>query len=188
MTVRQHSDQTIELEFETLHQRNQLLELLVEQLTCDLEYARIHDPTDDAQPPPLDGVPLAGESVQHQLALMLVDGPMLVFRRSARTNWPIEYVSPNIIRLGYRADDLTSNRRGYRAIVHPDDFARVAANVQAASAAGRATIEQRYRICDAYGKARQVYDFTRMRRDSQGTISYFDSYVLDMTGCHQPDC
>jgi rsbT co-antagonist protein RsbR len=112
---------------------------------------------------------------------LFVGGPVIVFKWAAREGWPVEYVSPNIAQFGYQAEDFTSGRIPYPTVVHPDDLMRVAGEVQSYSAAGRETFEQSYRVINAQGEPRWIYDFTVVVRNSQGDITHYDGYVMDIT-------
>ncbi|HEX5336849.1 MAG TPA: PAS domain S-box protein, partial [Gallionella sp.] len=113
---------------------------------------------------------------------LFVGGPTVVFKWLAKEGWPVEYVSPNIAdQLGYAPEDLTSGKFLFGAIVHPDDRARVAAEVAAYSAQGRATFEQVYRIASADGSYRWIDDFTVVGRGEDGGITHYHGYVMDIT-------
>ncbi|MBK9090322.1 MAG: GAF domain-containing protein [Holophagales bacterium] len=92
---------------------------------------------------------------------LFVGGPTVVFNWKAREGWPVEYVSPNVKeQLGYTPEDFTSGRVLYAGIVHPDDLARVGAEVSAFSEQGVPSFEQTYRVRRADGRYRWIHDFT----------------------------
>ncbi len=113
---------------------------------------------------------------------LFVGGPTVVFSWKAQEGWPVEYVSPNVTeQLGYAPEDLTSGRVLYAGIVHPDDLARVGAEVSAFGEQGVPSFEQTYRVRRADGDARWVRDFTTVCRGEDGTITNYHGYVLDVT-------
>ncbi len=115
-------------------------------------------------------------------------GPLVFFTWRCADSWPVEYVSPNVAALlGYQADDFISGRVPYGTVVHPDDLPRVAAEVQTYSAEGRETFEQEYRLIHANGDTRWIYDFTVVVRDTQGTITHYYGYILDITSRKQQE-
>jgi two-component system cell cycle sensor histidine kinase/response regulator CckA len=115
--------------------------------------------------------------------LLFIGGPVVVFRWSARDGWPIEYVSPNAASLfGRSAEEFLAGRTRYADLVHPDDLARVAAEVAQHTQAGLPCFEQEYRILRPDGESRWLSDFTVVRRDESGQIIHFDGYVMDVTG------
>ncbi len=113
---------------------------------------------------------------------LFVGGPTVVFNWKAREGWPVEYVSPNVTeQLGYSPEDFTSGRVLFAGIVHPDDLARVGAEVSAFSEQGVPSFEQTYRVRRADGGYRWIHDFTTVRRGEDGTITHYHGYVLDVT-------
>ncbi len=113
---------------------------------------------------------------------LFVGGPTVVFKWKAQDGWPVEYVSPNVLeQFGYPPDQLTSGAVSFVSIVHPDDLARVAAEVAAYTAQGRSSYEQEYRIAHANGDYRWIYDFTIVSRNEDGAVDHYHGYVMDIT-------
>ena len=110
-----------------------------------------------------------------------LDGPVVLFKWDAREGWPVEYVSLNVARFGYTADDFLSGRVPYPTIVYPEDLERVGNEVATYSAEGRAFFEQEYRLLNADGEPRWIYDYTSIIRDSAGTVTHYVGYILDIT-------
>ncbi len=119
---------------------------------------------------------------------LFVGGPVIVFRWVAAEGWPVEYVSPNVLDMfGHSAEDFTSGRVPYAGIVHPDDLARVGAEVARHSKQGAANFEQEYRIVRPDGGTRWLHDFTVVHRIEDGTITHYEGYVLDVTQRRQAE-
>lgn len=113
---------------------------------------------------------------------LFVGGPTVVFKWKAQEGWPVEYVSPNVAdQFGYAPEEFTSGKVLYAAIVHPDDLARVDAEVSAHSEQGVASFEQMYRIARPDGRYRWIDDFTTVIRGRDGAITHYLGYVLDIT-------
>lgn len=109
-------------------------------------------------------------------------GPVVLFRWVAADGWPVEYVSDNVLELfGHPADDFVSGRVPYASVVHPDDLARVVAEVAWNSEAGVRGFEQDYRIVPARGGVRWLYDYTEIVRDESGAVTHYLGYVLDIS-------
>lgn len=109
-------------------------------------------------------------------------GPLVFFKWGASEDWPVDYVSPNVVNIfGHSAEDFVSGRVPYATTVYPEDLQRVTAEVQAYSAARVPTFEQEYRIIDAHGDIRWIYDFTTVIRNEQGDSTHYYGYVLDIT-------
>ncbi len=113
---------------------------------------------------------------------LFVGGPTVVFKWKAQDGWPVEYVSPNIAeQFGYAPEDLTGGKIIFSSIIHPDELARVAAEVADYSARGLVSYEQVYRIAHADGRYRWIYDFTIVVRNGEGAITHYHGYVMDIT-------
>ncbi|KPJ94005.1 MAG: hypothetical protein AMJ53_06105, partial [Gammaproteobacteria bacterium SG8_11] len=113
---------------------------------------------------------------------LFVSGPTVVFKWSAAEGWPVEYVSPNVTcQFGYAPEDLTSGKIKFADIVHPDDLAHVAKEVQSYSKSGVPHFEQEYRLANSNGEYRWLYDFTVVVRNDEGVITHFHGYVIDIT-------
>ncbi|MDF0553325.1 diguanylate cyclase [Kamptonema sp. UHCC 0994] len=123
---------------------------------------------------------LAEEALEREEHLF-TNGPVTIFRWKPEEKWPVEYVSQNVVQFGYQASDFISKKLFYANIIHPEDLARVMAEVKSYSEAGVKSFEQNYRIVKGDGLSRWVYDFTSVVRNSIGEISYYDGYVLDIT-------
>ena len=108
-------------------------------------------------------------------------GPVMVFRWLAQPGWPVEFVSGNISAFGYSEDDFYSGRVAYSDLIHPEDLARIAAEVQQNSESGLESFEQDYRLRTAWGEYRWLYDFTRVIRNEAGLVTHFHGYILDIT-------
>lgn len=113
---------------------------------------------------------------------LFTGGPAVVFRWVAADNWPVDYVSPNLLtQFGYQPEDLLTGRVPYASIVHPDDLMRVASEVAQYTEEGRETFEQSYRLIRANGQIRWIYDFTVILRNEQGQVTHYAGYILDLT-------
>ncbi len=123
----------------------------------------------------------AQEALERERRLF-IGGPVTVFRWVAQENWPVEYVSPNVAQFGYQPEDFLTGKVPYASIVHPDDLARVDAEIQAYSAEKSvSSYEQDYRLIRSDGSVRWVYDFTTIVRNERGEIIHYDGYILDVT-------
>ncbi len=112
-------------------------------------------------------------------------GPITVFKWKAESNWPVEYVSPNVEQFGYRPEEFTGGEIPYAKIIHPDDLDRVGAEVKLYSESGVDCFNQEYRIFRKDGQVRWVYDFTVIVRDEDRSIRYYHGYIFDSTAWKQ---
>ncbi|MBI4673103.1 MAG: PAS domain S-box protein [Chloroflexi bacterium] len=122
------------------------------------------------------------EAALYQERNLFIGGTTVVFKWRNAEGWPVEYVSPNVEKqFGYAPKELTGESFKYAAIVHPDDLARVAEEVNIYTQADVACFEQEYRIARADGEYRWMYDFTVPVRNSIGAVTHYHGYVLDIT-------
>ncbi len=107
--------------------------------------------------------------------------PIVCFRWRAVEGWPIEYVSDNVRQWGYSPEDLLAGDPPYTEMVHPDDLARIIAEVKVNTAAGATGYEQEYRLLTADGRVLWVVDRTRVVRGPDNKPQYYDGVVTDIT-------
>lgn len=108
--------------------------------------------------------------------------PTVLFRWAPAEGWPITYASPNVARIfGYDAAELTDPPKPFGPLVHIDDGARVAREVDEHVAAGRTSFVQEYRLFAKSGEARWVEDATTVERDSEGRVVHYQGTVTDVT-------
>ncbi len=108
--------------------------------------------------------------------------PAVAFVRRAEVNWPIEFVSDNVLQFDYESEDLLSGQIKYIDIIHPEDRERVVAEI-AKYSQDRDVEEfsQEYRINTGYGRVRWVDDRTFVRRNSKGVVTHLQGIILDVT-------
>ncbi len=113
---------------------------------------------------------------------LFVGGPTVVFKWRATSGWPVEYVSHNVFnQFGHRAEALMSADPPFADLVHPDDLARVAQEVERYTLEKIPMFEQEYRLRRADGEYRWLYDFTIVIRNPEGVVTHYLGYVQDIT-------
>lgn len=108
--------------------------------------------------------------------------PAVAFVRRAEDNWPIEFVSDNVLQFDYESEDLLSGRTTYGDIIHPEDRDMVFTEV--ARITEDRDIEEyslEYRILTGYGETRWVDDRSFVRRNSKGLVTHYQGIILDVT-------
>lgn len=119
-----------------------------------------------------------------QLAeLIIANSPAVLFRRLAAKEpraRKMVYVSPNISRFGYTAEDFLNGRIMYRDIIHPEDWDRTLKEIRDFEVAGIETYNQVYRIVTAGGAPRWVEDRTTVVTDSETGQRYHQGIVIDI--------
>jgi len=118
---------------------------------------------------------------QLRAALRVVEAsPAVGFRWRAEAGWPVEYVSANVSRWGYRADDLLSGKVRFTEMLHPDDLDRVATEVATYVAEKRDEFAQEYRLRGADGDYFWAEDHTHVVRDASGQPVVYEGVVTDV--------
>jgi PAS domain S-box-containing protein len=108
--------------------------------------------------------------------------PGVVYRCQNDPNWTMTFLSEAIQDLcGYPASDFTQNRaRTYSSIIHPDDRNRVSTMVRSA-VDQRKPFNLEYRIQHGDGSQRWVYERGQGVFHTDGTLSYLDGVIFDIT-------
>ena len=113
-------------------------------------------------------------------ALRVVEAsPVVSIRWLPQPGWPVDFVSSNVSRWGYRDRDLMTGRPVYAELVHPEDLPRIASEVAAHIAAGCDEYVQHYRLRAGDGHYFWVEDTTRVIRDAQGQVQALEGVVSD---------
>ncbi len=112
---------------------------------------------------------------------LFVDGPVVMFRWSGASGWPIEFVSGTVSQFGYDADDLIRRRVKFTDLIHPADLQRVEASEPFSGRSGIQSICIDYRLLGADGSVRWVYDYTIPVYNDNGELTRYHGYLLDIT-------
>ncbi|MDA0989620.1 MAG: PAS domain S-box protein [Verrucomicrobia bacterium] len=120
----------------------------------------------------------------HQLDRILSSSPVMVFVWRMTDTFPIDFASGNVTRMGYTADDFTSGRVSWIAIIHPDDVDRLQRELGVYLKEGVAGFSQIYRLRNSQGNYRWYRDYNRLIRDANGTVTHVEGLVLDATANH----
>ena len=127
---------------------------------------------------------VAGEGIREKLrmAMKIVEqSPVILFRRKPEPNTPLVYVSDNISRFGYTAEDFLEKRVLFRDLVHPEDRDRIRAEIEGYAAQDVSDYTQNYRLVTRGGDVRWLEDTTTTERNGQGKIVYYQGTVVDVT-------
>ena len=121
------------------------------------------------------------EFALRQANLVLENSPAVVFRWKVTTGWPVEMVSQNVNQFGYTAEDLVSGTVPFAQMVHPEDLDRVDRETHENIARGADGFRLEYRLITKNGGVRWVDDRTRVERDTNGEIIFYQGVILDIT-------
>ncbi len=110
--------------------------------------------------------------------------PTVLFRWAPVEGWPIVFVSENVHRWGYRADEMLEAGQHFATLVHPQDIERVGAEVVQHLAEGRREYVQEYRLRRADGHYIWIEDLTSVHRAEDGTVLHFEGLITDISERH----
>ena len=117
-----------------------------------------------------------------RLAEMILDqSPVILFRRLAGKDPKLVYVSQNISRFGYTAEEFLTGTVTFRDIVYPDDVERLREEIMAFAEQDVEEYTQFYRIVTKSGDIRWVEDQTSVVRDADGKKIFNQGIVVDIT-------
>ena len=128
------------------------------------------------------GLQQTAEAHKHA-ALIIEKSPAILFRRLAADDLKqrkMVYVSENISRFGYTADDFMSNRIMFRDLVHSDDSERTKKEIQEFVSKNIESYKQIYRIVTRNGEARWIEDHTSVVVDTETGVKYHQGIVEDI--------
>jgi PAS domain S-box-containing protein len=108
--------------------------------------------------------------------------PAMVLLWAVEEGWPIEYISDNVEQiLGYPVDDLILGRVTWPSITHPEDNARLEAEVARCLEQGILEFGQEYRLVGESGEVHWVNDRSKVLLDANGEPAHIQGIVLDVT-------
>jgi PAS domain S-box-containing protein len=107
--------------------------------------------------------------------------PVVAFLWSAEKDWPIAFVSENILQFGYTPADLTSGKMNYGDIIHPDDRDYVRSDVSELEIQGKMFFSKEYRLMTKSGKVRWVTERSHLIRNEKGNPAYYQGIIIDIT-------
>lgn len=116
-----------------------------------------------------------------QLEPFLHTGPSVAFLWELRDDWPVTYVSENIVRFGYQSASFQAGGLPMTRIIHPDDWDRVAFEVTSNLARGNSCFDQRFRIRTGNGQTRWVSQWAQVWRDGNDIPTHTQAIVQDIT-------
>ncbi len=123
------------------------------------------------------------EAMEREEALRTIinNSPVVVFLWRNEEKWPSEFVSENVIQFGYTAEEFISGQVLYGDIIHPDDLAKVEAELERRIMEGGKDINMEYRIRTKTGDLHWVNERTFIQRNEGGQVSYLQGILLDIS-------
>lgn len=124
------------------------------------------------------------KSHEAQLAEVIIENSRaILFRRLAASDpakRKMVYVSPNISRFGYKAEDFITGHTMYRDLIYPGDSERTLQEIDEFVRQGIERYSQIYRIVTRKGDVRWVEDRTSIFEDQSSGLRYYQGIVIDI--------
>ncbi|MDH3382077.1 MAG: PAS domain-containing protein, partial [Flavobacteriaceae bacterium] len=117
---------------------------------------------------------------------------LVAFLWKFENNWPVEYVSENVIKLlEYPANDFYEGKISYIEFIHHEERERVKKFEEQAKASAEKNdlnfdtfTHEPYRIITKSGHTKWILDKTIVRRDANNNITHFQGFLEDITEKH----
>jgi diguanylate cyclase (GGDEF)-like protein/PAS domain S-box-containing protein len=123
----------------------------------------------------------AFESRLRLLAGIIERSPVVAITWRNEPGRPVDYVSGNIERFGYRQDDLISGKIHYAELIHPQDRPVLEREVTGYLVHGPDDYRQEYRLRHGDGHWMWVDDHTWLTRDPAGQVTAIHGVLIDIT-------
>lgn len=118
--------------------------------------------------------------LKEEMERVINNSPVIVFLWKYEPGWPAEFVSENIVRLGYEVEDFTSRKILYEEIVHKEDLKNIHEELAKNVESGCDFYTSEYRIFTKSGEMRWVDERTFIQRDKRGEV-HLQGVILDIT-------
>jgi PAS domain S-box-containing protein len=113
---------------------------------------------------------------------LFVGGPTVIFLWKNLDGWPVEFVSKNVENvIGYSVKEIMNKDFKFSDIIYKEDKERIGEEVKYFCEKKELFFEQEYRLIDAKGEFRWMWDFTMVKRNEEGDITHFYGYLNDIT-------
>lgn len=114
---------------------------------------------------------------------MFMQGPVMTFTWANTEGWPVTQASQNTIDiLGYNSEEFLDGTVDFLSLVHADDKQAISDDVRNNSVPGKKTFtHDPYRLKSRSGEMIWVFDSTLIVRNTEGEITHFQGYLVDIT-------
>lgn len=118
---------------------------------------------------------------EETLKTMINNSHIVLFLWKNEDKWPVEFVSENVAKFGYTAEDFTSGRIMYKDLIYPDDLKEVEEEFERKAQSEASAFSMEYRIITKAGDIRWINERTFIQRGADGEATHFQGVVLDIT-------
>ncbi len=127
------------------------------------------------------------ESELKELYKIINLSPTIVFLWKNAEEWPVEFVSENVLQFGYSREEFYSGKIKYADIIHPEDLKRVMEDVLFHTQEKHKDFSQEYRLITKTGQVRWTSDYTWVRENAENQITHYQGIVTDITERRQAE-
>jgi len=118
---------------------------------------------------------------RRELEEIVTNGPAVAFLWRNEPGWPVEFVSENVSRFGYKSEDFYSGKFSFFRLIHSNDRERITSEFQRYQEDGLKKFVREYRIITHSGDVRWLDARTWARLDSSGLVTHYQGILLDIT-------
>ena len=111
---------------------------------------------------------------------LFMAGPVVIFQRKNEWGYPIEHVSQNIDQYGYETEELIG-KADFMDMIFERDHGVFREKLEEMTKEGKEVYEQDYQLKKKDGEVIWIVDHTTVIRDSQGEVTHYDGYILNIT-------
>jgi len=123
-----------------------------------------------------------GSQKRIELERIVSRSPAIAFVQRVPLGGPVEFVSENVIQLGYTPDDFYSGAASFvGSLVHPDDMELVVCELKRQIEDGSDSFYQEFRVLDSSGEVRWLASNIWISRDDDGSVTHVEGIALDIT-------
>lgn len=123
----------------------------------------------------------AFESRLRHLAAIIERSPVVAITWRNEPGRPVDYVSDNVARFGYRPEDFMSGSVRYADLVHPEERTGLVRESERHLAGGPDDYRQEYRLRHGDGHWIWVSDHTWLTRAPSGEVDAIHGVLIDIT-------
>jgi PAS domain S-box-containing protein len=120
-------------------------------------------------------------SSERKLDVIYRNSPVIAFLWKPLPGWPVVFVSENISRFGYHAEEFTSGKMLYSDMVYPEDLSGLTSEISDFEKLEHLYFTREYRIVTRYGEVKWVTERSMLARDERGGPSYYQGIIIDIT-------
>jgi diguanylate cyclase (GGDEF)-like protein/PAS domain S-box-containing protein len=109
------------------------------------------------------------------------NSPTILYRLSAEADFPLTYISPNIERYGYTAEELLANPARWSELVDPADIGRVVSNIQSMVHGDTSEASADFRLIKPDGSRVWFDGRAKAIRHCQSNVTAIEGIASDIT-------